>query len=124
MTGAKVLVIEDSAPTREVVSAVMRNAGHDVVVAPNGELGVRFAATHQPDLVLLDVYLPDIDGFTVLRRIHEHAPVPVVMLTGADDEQSRLRGEAAGAVRFLVKPVGVKELLATVSDVLRTAPGS
>ena len=115
---AKIVVVEDAEGTRSLLAIVLRNAGHEVVVAPNGELGIRFAETHQPDVVLLDVHLPDLDGFTVARRVLECSPASrVIMLTGDSDEQSKVRAKAAGATMFLVKPVSPKALLAAIDGV-------
>jgi len=116
--GPTILVVEDAAGTRELLSAVLRHAGYTVVVAPTGELGVQFAAKHQPAVVLLDVHLPDIDGFTVARRIREGCGAHVLMLTGDDDEQTALRAASAGAERFLTKPISPKEIVAAVETAL------
>src|SRR3712207_3398334 len=112
--GATVLVVEDSAGTLEVLSAVLRNAGYEVIRAPDGALGIRFAESHQPAVVLLDLHLPDIDGFTVARRVREICQAHVIMLTGDDDEQSVLRGRAAGVETHLTKPITPAALLEAV----------
>ena len=124
MAGAgTVMVVEDERGVRELVSAVLRHAGYDVVIAPNGTLAVRFAEKHRPEVVLLDLHLPDVDGFTVARELLEAIPTRVVMLTGDKDEQSKLRGRAAGAHTYLTKPITPAALLAAVGEAL-TAPAT
>ena len=120
---ATILVVEDEQGVRDLLTAVLRHAGHNVVVAPTGALGIRFAQTHLPQVVLLDVHLPDLDGFSVARRILEACPTRVVMLTGDADEQSKLRGRAAGAHDYLTKPVTPKALLAVVGLALSAPVG-
>jgi DNA-binding response OmpR family regulator len=116
----RILVIEDSAPIRDLLVAVLQRAGHEVVPAADGKEAVELFFSERPDVVLLDVWLPRLDGWNVLRRIREFdADVPVLMLTGLDDEGSKVRGLTWGADDYLVKPVGAAELLARVQAAVR-----
>lgn len=121
---AKVLVIDDD---RKITAFLRRSLvfeGYEVQVAGNGEEGLRLAAGWQPDLVLLDVLMPVMDGWEVCRRLRSASPgLPVLMLTARDEVADRVKGLDLGADDYLVKPFALEELLARVRALLRRQGG-
>lgn len=120
--GASILVVDDQESVRRVVRQLLERAGHRVVEAEDGRTALAQLAADAPDVVLLDVAMPGLDGWKTLGRIRELSDVPVLMLTGADAELERVRGLRAGADDYLVKPFGRQELIARVEALLRRAP--
>jgi DNA-binding response OmpR family regulator len=117
---SRILVIEDELPMRRALEDALVADGHRVISAADGESGLRRAVEEKPDLVLLDVMMPRLDGFTVcaeLRRLG--LTVPVLVLTARGRIEDRVRGLDTGADDYLVKPFGVEELLARVRALLR-----
>jgi DNA-binding response OmpR family regulator len=123
MKAARVLVIDDEPDIRKLVAELLRRAGHDVAEAEDGRAGLRSLHASPPDLVLLDVSMPELDGWQTLERIRDLSDVPVLMLTGRGDELERVRGLQAGADDYVVKPFGRQELLARVQAILRRSAG-
>jgi DNA-binding response OmpR family regulator len=121
MSRSRVLVVDDDALTRGVLREVLERAGHDVREAPDGRAGLRDLYTATPDLVILDVEMPELDGWTTLERIREMSDVPVLMLTARETELERVRGLNGGADDYVVKPFGRQELAARVQALLRRA---
>jgi DNA-binding response OmpR family regulator len=121
MSEARVLVIDDDDDIRGLVRALLERGGSTVRDAPNGREGLREFHAWRPDLVILDVSMPELDGWTVLERIRDMSDVPVMMLTARGDELERVRGLQAGADDYVVKPFGKQELGARVSALLRRA---
>jgi DNA-binding response OmpR family regulator len=119
MKSRRVLVVDDDADIRELVRALLERAGHDVAVAPDGREGLRTFHSWRPDLVLLDVHMPALDGWQTLERIRDLSDVPVLMLTAAGGELEKVRGLKAGADDYVTKPFGRQELLARVEALLR-----
>jgi two-component system KDP operon response regulator KdpE len=120
--GETVLVVDDEPPTVRLVSQALAGAGYRVISASSGQAALETLALEQPDLVLLDILLPQgPDGYEVCRRLREFSSVPVVMLTAKVQEADLLRGFDAGADDYLRKPFSVRELLARVRAVLRRA---
>ena len=119
MTGTQVLVIDDDADIRGLVRALLERAGHRVVEAEDGRAGLKALYGHVPDLVVLDVTMPELDGWATLERIRDLTDVPVLMLTAHDAELERVRGLKAGADDYVVKPYGRQELVARVDALLR-----
>ena len=117
--GAKVLVLEDDAVVTLVIRTVLGRAGLAVEIESDGRQGLRAFHRLHPDIVLLDVGLPEMDGWQVLARIREGSNVPVLMLTAHDLESEKVRGLRAGADDYLTKPFGNGELLARVQALLR-----
>jgi CheY-like chemotaxis protein len=112
-----VLVVDDEAITREVVGAMLEFEHLDVHTAHDGEEALTMAAYVNPDVVLLDIMMPGVDGFDVCRRLHETfgADAPrVVMLSARADDAARAEAEAAGAAAYLVKPFSARDLFAVV----------
>jgi DNA-binding response OmpR family regulator len=117
--GHRILVIEDDETIAHAVADRLRSAGFTVEVASDGPSGVDAAARTQPDLVVLDLMLPGLDGLEVCRRIQRDSRVPVLMLTARDDEADVLVGLAVGADDYLTKPFSPRELVARIRAILR-----
>jgi DNA-binding response OmpR family regulator len=117
----RVLVIEDDPNVAEVVAAYLEREGCLVQRCEDGEAGLAAALEEPPDLVVLDLMLPGLDGLEVCRRIQALAPVPVVMLTAKGDETDRIVGLELGADDYISKPFSPRELVARVKAVLRRA---
>ena len=114
-----VLVIEDEAQIRRLLRVSLERNGYQVVEAATGEGGIDQAIGHQPDLVLLDLGLPDIDGLVVLRRIREWSQVPIVIVSVRGRENDKIKALDEGANDYLTKPFGAGELLARLRVVQR-----
>jgi two-component system response regulator RegX3 len=119
MTGRRILLIEDEESISEPLAAALAREGFEPVVAGTVEAGVEAFRSRQPDLVLLDVMLPDGDGRDVLRRIRSTSRTPVVMLTARGLEMDKVVGLELGADDYVVKPFGAAELIARIRAVLR-----
>jgi len=117
-----VLVVDDDSDIRGLVRELLERAGHDVLDAPDGNEGLRLFYARQPDLVILDVSMPGLEGWDVLERMRELSDVPVVMLTARAEELDKVRGLRAGADDYITKPFGRQELLARVDAALRRTP--
>lgn len=120
-SGPTILVVEDEETIAEFVSMGLSYAGFQVVVARDGNDGIEDFRRRKPDLVILDVMLPELDGFAVLRRIRLLGDTPVMMLTARGDVDDRVKGLEFGADDYLPKPFKFKELLARVRALLRRA---
>lgn len=114
-----VLVIDDEAPIRRIVRLSLEAAGFRVSEAEGGQAGLAAAATLQPDGIILDLGLPDLDGSEVLRRLREWSHAPVLVLTVRDSEDSKLKAFEAGTDDYLTKPFSNRELIARLRAVLR-----
>lgn len=117
--GHRILVIEDDETIAHAVAERLRSAGFSVEVAADGHSGVDAAMRQQPDLVVLDLMLPGLDGLEVCRRIQRDSRVPVLILTARDDESDVLVGLAVGADDYLTKPFSPRELVARIRAILR-----
>ena len=116
---ARVLVIDDDEQLRTALRRALAFEGHDVVLARDGVDGLQQARDQPPELIVLDVLMPGIDGLEVCRRLRAGSDVPVLMLTARDEVADRVRGLDAGADDYLVKPFAVDEFLARVRALLR-----
>jgi DNA-binding response OmpR family regulator len=121
MTASRILVIDDDDDIRGLVRTLLERGGSTVQVASDGRTGLREFHAFRPDLVVLDVSMPDLDGWSVLERIRDMSDVPVLMLTARGDELERVRGLQTGADDYVVKPFGKQELVARVTALLRRA---
>jgi DNA-binding response OmpR family regulator len=119
MAASRILVVDDDDDIRGLVRTLLERVGHDVVDAPDGRAGLRELYRGSPDLVILDVAMPVLDGWATLERIREVSDVPVLMLTARDAEPDRVRGLKGGADDYVVKPFGRQELVARVDVLLR-----
>jgi DNA-binding response OmpR family regulator len=117
----RVLVADDDPLIQRLVRTHLDRAGFRVLTAADGEEALDLAVAEQPDLIVLDLMLPRLDGFEVCRRIREFSLVPVVMLTARGEQADKLKGFEAGADDYLTKPFAPPELLARVRAVLRRA---
>ncbi|MBP1918380.1 response regulator transcription factor [Youngiibacter multivorans] len=119
MEPAKILIVEDDADISDIVKEYLGAAGLEVIGACDGEEALRFFSDHSFDAVVLDIMLPKIDGWRVLRKIRETSMVPVIILSARGEEYDRLKGFDLGVDDYVVKPFSPKELLARVRVALR-----
>jgi DNA-binding response OmpR family regulator len=124
MNSPRVLVVDDDDDIRTLVAELLQRAGLDVDQASDGRAGLRAFHQSPPDLVVLDVSMPGLDGWQTLERIRDLSDVPVMMLTARGAELERVRGLQAGADDYMVKPFGRQELVARVQALLRRARSS
>ena len=117
----KILVIDDEEDIRLVVTTRLERAGYATIVAADGREGLRHFYNERPDLVILDVAMPEMDGWQVLERLREVSNVPVLMLTAAAQERDKVRGLRGGADDYITKPFSGEEFLARVEAALRRA---
>ena len=120
----KLLIIEDDADLVRALEVYFSRAGYDVIAAANGLEGMQTLYSERPDIVVLDIAMPKMDGWEVCRRIRELSEVPIVMLTARVQEDERVKGLKLGADDYVVKPFSLKELEARLEAVLRRAPDS
>jgi DNA-binding response OmpR family regulator len=120
----RVLVVDDDPTVAEVVARYLMRDGYDVDCVADGYTALQIAAERLPDLVVLDLMLPGIDGLEVCRRLRERWPVPIVMLTALGEETDRLVGLETGADDYVTKPFSPRELALRVRSVLRRARGA
>ena len=121
MTLPKILIADDNAQNRELLEAFLARIECDTAFAVDGQDTLNKVESFKPDLILLDVMMPRLDGFGVCQRLREFSNVPIVILTARGEEQDRVRGLDLGADDYLVKPFSATELLARVRAVLRRA---
>ena len=122
MSGARILVVEDNPLNLKLVRDVLGAAGYDVVAAASGEEGLREATERPPDLVLMDLQLPGIDGFETMRRLRQGplaADVPVVAVTASAMPEDQANATRAGFDGYLEKPISVRALVGEVEGFLR-----
>ena len=120
----RILIIEDDVSLASMVAEYLRTAGMQVDAAHDAESGLSALSRMNPDAVILDLMLPDLDGFEVCRRIRASSEVPVIMLTARGDDTDRIVGLELGADDYLPKPFNPRELLARIRAVLRRSSGS
>jgi len=121
---ARILVVDDEPPIVDVLVYNLKRANYDVDVAYDGQAALDQARRHPPDLVILDLMLPRVDGLDVCRALRRERDVPIIMLTARDSEVDRVVGLELGADDYVVKPFSVRELMARVKNVLRRAAPS
>jgi two-component system KDP operon response regulator KdpE len=119
-----ILVVDDEPRLLSFLRSELRASGYRVSVATDGKGAIRAAAARGPELVILDVMLPDMDGFEVCRRLREESSVPILMLTARTNDADKVEGLDAGADDYLTKPFSTSELLARVRALLRRARAS
>ncbi len=120
---ASILVVDDEMPFLESLKFSLERQGYRVLTATDGPEGLTVARAEQPDLIILDVMLPGMDGFKVCQALRRESDVPVIMLTARDDETDKVVGLELGADDYVTKPFGLRELLARVRAVLRRREG-
>ena len=116
---AKVLIVEDEKAIVDIIAFNLKREGYEVEEAYEGKGGLEKALSPQVDLVLLDVMLPGMDGFELLRRLREKSNVPVIMVTAREEERDKVLGLDTGADDYITKPFSIKELLARVKANIR-----
>ena len=117
--GEKILIVEDETTLQEALAYNLRRQGYDVELAGDGQAALNVARRIRPDLIILDIMLPGMDGFEVCRILRQEMTTPVLMLTARDDEIDRVVGLEVGADDYLTKPFSMRELLARVKALLR-----
>ena len=115
----KVLIVEDDSNIAELLHLYLEKEGFETKVAKDGGQGVEYFRSFQPNLVLLDIMLPIMDGWTVLKKIREESAAPVIMLTAKGETEDKVTGLEGGADDYIVKPFEMKEVLARIHAVLR-----
>ncbi len=123
-TRPKVLVVDDDLTVSEVVARYLEREGYDVSCCDDGAVGLARALAESPDLVILDLMLPGLDGLEVFRRLRAASPVSVIMLTAKGDEGDRIAGLELGADDYVAKPFSARELVLRVKSVLRRGTGA
>ncbi|HVA72217.1 MAG TPA: response regulator transcription factor [Candidatus Limnocylindrales bacterium] len=123
MKSGTILVVDDAPQVRRVLRSTLTAEGYSIVEARSGEEALDLFRAHRPDLILLDVNMPGLDGVETCREIRRNSAVPVIMLTVRDAEREKVRALDAGADDYVVKPFGMQELLARIRAALRrTSP--
>jgi DNA-binding response OmpR family regulator len=116
---ARIAIIEDDPLITEPVVEALKNAGHELLSANDGKSGLKLVHTQHPNLVLLDIMLPEMDGWAVCKSIRAESTVPILMITALNEEVDRILGLELGADDYLTKPFSTRELLARVRAMLR-----
>src|SRR5215207_8583471 len=122
-TGLRVLVVDDEPAIRRYLRTALGAHGYQMLEAANGQNGLAGAAVHRPDLVILDLGLPDVDGVEVTRQLREWTQVPIIILSVRGQEADKIAALDAGADDYLTKPFGAGELLARMRVALRRSAG-
>jgi two-component system, OmpR family, KDP operon response regulator KdpE len=117
----RILVVDDEEQIRRALRVALRANSYEVIEAADGETGLDLAAAERPDLIVLDLALPDLDGVDVCRRVREWSQVPVIVLSAAGDDDAKVRALDADADDYVTKPFSVPELLARMRVALRRA---
>ena len=118
---ARILVVDDSATLLAGTRKILESAGHEVLAAENGELGVAKSISDKPDLIVMDVVMPGINGFQATRQLtkgEDTSHIPVIIVSSKSQDADRVWGERQGACGYLTKPVDDRTLIDTVNDVL------
>ena len=119
MTGTRILVVDDEPSIREVVSLYLERSGFEPTVVGDGQAALDLIRTDPPELLILDVMLPGVDGYEVTRQVRATSSIPVILLTARKDEIDRILGLELGADDYVVKPFSPRELVSRVKAVLR-----
>jgi len=119
MARSKILLVDDEPKVCELIKAYLVKDGYDVIIAADGQTAIDLAQRYKPDLILLDLNLPELDGLEVCRTIRKQSNVPIIMLTARDEEVDKIVGLEMGADDYVTKPFSPRELAARVSAVLR-----
>ena len=114
MNNLLILVVEDDAPVRNLIGTTLKTHGYDYITATNGENAVMQASSHNPDVVLLDLGLPDIDGVDVIKKIRTWSEMPIIVISARAEDKDKIDALDAGADDYLTKPFSVEELLARI----------
>ena len=112
MNNPKILVVEDDASVRNLITTTLRSNDYRYITAPNGSSAILLASSQQPDIVLLDLGLPDLDGVEIIRRIRSWSDMPIIVISARSEDKDKIDALDAGADDHLTKPFSVEELLA------------
>lgn len=126
MAGARILAVDDSPTVLEMIKAILEAGGYEVITAADGDEALKTARAESPDLILLDVMLPKLDGYRVCRLLKfdaKYKSIPIIMLTAKTEEQSMATGIRTGANQYLTKPVEPNTLLEAVAGELARVEG-
>ena len=115
----KILVVDDEKPIADILRYNLEQAGYEVIVAYDGEEAVAKAKSAAPDLMILDIMLPRLDGFSVCRQVRTFSQVPILMLTAKEEELDKILGLELGADDYVTKPFSPREIVARVKAILR-----
>ncbi len=121
MEGKTVLVIEDDPTTQGLLKTIYSHAGADVLIASDGDVGLRMFSECQPDVIILDLMLPNINGWTVCRRIRQMADTPIIILTALSSKEDIIEGYDSGAIDYITKPFSSKNLIERTQTILEYA---
>jgi DNA-binding response OmpR family regulator len=119
MNGLRVLIAEDEQRLRKIVRTYLQRGGYEVIEATNGQEAIDLLDENEVDLVILDVMMPQVDGWSVLRQLRSESDLPVIMLTARGDEEDKLFGFELGAEDYMTKPFSPRELMARVRVVMK-----
>ena len=119
MKSPKILLIEDESTIRRFLKVSLESNSFEILEAVNGKEGISMAGSYRPDVILLDIGLPDVDGFEIIKKLREWSSTPIIVLTVHDREEEKVHALDLGADDYLTKPFGVPELLARIRVVLR-----
>ena len=114
MNNLLILVVEDDAPVRNLIGTTLKTHGYDYMTATSGESAVMQASSHNPDVILLDLGLPDIDGVDVIKKVRTWSEVPIIVISARTEDKDKIDALDAGADDYLTKPFSVEELLARI----------
>ena len=124
MAHKKILVVDDEKKIVDIVKAYLERDGYKVIVAYDGRLALQMARSESPELIVLDLMLPEVSGWDVCRSLRTESNVPIIMLTARDDDSDKIVGLELGADDYVVKPFNPKELVSRVRAVLRRSEGT
>lgn len=124
MEDIKILVVDDEDKMRQVIKIYLQKEGYLVEEASNGKEALEKIDTHQFSLILLDVMMPEIDGWTICRKVRQESPVPIIMLTARGEEYDKLFGFELGVDDYITKPFSPKEMVARIKAVLKRSNGN
>lgn len=120
---SKILIVDDSPTEQHVISKLLMDAGYQTIAASNGEEGIQVAQNEQPDLILMDVVMPGLNGFQATRKLTHGAEtkdIPVIMVTTKDQDTDREWAMRQGALDYIIKPIDTKEILKKIAAALET----
>ena len=119
MNKPSILVVEDDAPVRNLITTTLKAHDYKYITAPNGAAAILEASSHNPDIVLLDLGLPDMDGVEIIEKIRTWSNVPIIVISARSEDADKIAALDAGADDYLTKPFSVEELLARLRQGLR-----
>ena len=119
MNKTQILVVEDDAPIRNLITTTLKTHDYKCMIAQNGESAIMEASTHNPDIILLDLGLPDMDGVTIIKRIRTWSNVPIIVISARSEDSDKIDALDSGADDYLTKPFSVEELLARIRATIR-----